>query len=74
MTQSLSENQMQTLLQYLYNDRDEVRFAAIQQSVKAQWQHEQLTQALEELAALDEAGDVRAAAREALRELEASAV
>lgn len=70
MFHSLSEGQIQTLLQYLYNDRDDVRCATIQQTVTQQWQHEQLTQALTELAVLDEVNDVRKAAREALRKLD----
>lgn len=66
---NLSQNQMQALLQYLYHEREEVRCDAIQQTRAQQWQHEQLTEALTELAVLDEAAEVRAAAREALRAL-----
>jgi hypothetical protein len=72
MTRSLSEVQVQTLLQYLYSDRDDVRCATIQQTVTQQWQHEQLTQALTELAALDEVKEVRKAARDALQVMQSA--
>lgn len=70
----LSENQVQTILQYLYSDRDTVRCECIRQTIKSQWRHEHLTEALTELAALDEAAVVRAAAREALRAMVANRV
>lgn len=62
---------MQTLLQYLYDERAETRLEAMQNIVAYEWDAAQVREALEELAALDETPRVRDAARDALREIEA---
>lgn len=61
---------MQTLLQYLYDERAETRLEAMQNIVAYEWFAVQVRQALEELAALDEAPRVRGAARDALQGME----
>lgn len=61
---------MQTLLQYLYDERAETRLEALQHIITHEWYAAQVRQALEELAALDETPRVRGAARDALRGME----
>lgn len=70
MSLSLSQGQVQTILQYLYSDRAELRREAIRHTLAQKWNDAHLMQALAELEMLDQAEDVRKAAREALRELE----
>ena len=66
MTRTLSEAQVQTLLQYLFSEQCSERLDAIRYVVTLGLHDEQLLLALEELAAFDTDEDVRRAARKAV--------
>ncbi len=67
MSQSLSEAQVQLLLQYLFSERADIRREAICNVGEQRWYHADVVHALEELAVLDNVAEVRAAACEALQ-------
>lgn len=70
LARTLTEGQVQFLLQSLYSARAETRLEAIEHIVAHQWHDARLMQALQELAALDEVERVREKARGAVRQLE----
>lgn len=73
LARTLTEDQVQFLLQALYSARAETRLEAIEQIAENQWHDAQLTQAMTELAALDEVEEVRAVARQVLQERDCNA-